>query len=373
MNTDIRLSVGFWRHPKTVKLQRRLGLEAVRSLQILWLWAAENRPSGDLSGMDEEDLAIAADWLGETEKLVGALSSIGFLDGESGSYSLHGWQENNAWASGEPTRADKGRFARLKGIESLKETAQALETVGVTRISKADYAALVDEGTRKVTLDRLLKEAQGQPSEGPQGDLKQTSEDTLRQPPTPTPTPAPTPAPDPTPNVSLGENTCSPAGDGQRTQTAPKPKRNSVLSGKRLETFEQFWDAFDHKHGRGGAEKAWAAIPTLTDGLVEKICDAARKEAARRPAWVARGMTPKMAQGWLSERRWEDDYSQPAQTPAYRGQPQSGMTWADIRTEKNKQACQNGLKKYLEEQGLSTEEEFEQRPYEEEWTVTVEE
>lgn len=384
MNTDIRLSVGFWRHPKTVKLQRRLGLEAVRSLQILWLWAAENRPSGDLSGMDDEDLAIAADWLGETEKLVGALSSIGFLDGECEGYSLHGWQENNAWASGEPTRADKGRFARLKGIEALKETAQALEAAGVTRISKADYAALVDEGTRKVTLERLLGQSQGQPSEVPQGELKGTSEDTLRQPPTPTPTPtpAPTPAPVPTPNVSLGENTCSPAGAGQRTQTAPKAKRVSVLSGKRLETFEQFWDAYDYKHGRGGAEKAWAAIPTLTDGLVEKICDAARKEAERRPAWVAKGMTPKMAQGWLNERRWEDDYDTPQPQPAQGRRPYvpqgqqgqyAGMTWGEIRNEKNKQACRNAVREYLAEKGIEMEEEEYEQPDDEHWTVTVNE
>lgn len=214
MNTDIRLSVGFWRHPKTIKLQRRLGLEAVRSLQILWLWAAENRPSGELSGMDDEDLEIAADWNGGPGKLSEALSSVGFLDGGIGGYSLHGWQENNAWASGEPARADKGRFARLKGIEALKASAQALEAAGVTRISKADYSALVDEGTRKVTLERLLGQAQGQPSEVPQGDLKQTSEDTLRQPPTPTPTPTPTPVP--TPNV-FEEHTH----DGSRGSYAP--------------------------------------------------------------------------------------------------------------------------------------------------------
>lgn len=65
MNTDIRLSVGFWQHPKTRKLIKRLGLEAIRSLQILWLWAAQNRPDGVLSGMDWEDIELAADWQGE--------------------------------------------------------------------------------------------------------------------------------------------------------------------------------------------------------------------------------------------------------------------------------------------------------------------
>ena len=163
------------------------------------------------------------------------------------------------------------------------------------------------------------------------------------------------------------------AGVAPRKQSARR-KAKPVLDGWRMDAFEKFWDAYAHKFGRGGAEKAWAAIPNLDAGLVERICDAARKEAARRPAWVAKGMTPKMAQGWLSERRWEDDYSQPAQTPAYRGQQgqYAGMTWAEIRDEKNKQACREALKEYLEEQGIQ-EEELEQQSENVQWTVTVEE
>lgn len=47
---DIRLSVHFPDHPKTVKLERRLGFQGVRSLLSLWAWAAQNRPDGDLGG-----------------------------------------------------------------------------------------------------------------------------------------------------------------------------------------------------------------------------------------------------------------------------------------------------------------------------------
>lgn len=42
MNSDIRLSVGFWQHPKTRKLVKRLGLEGVRSkgarMPTEWRW-----------------------------------------------------------------------------------------------------------------------------------------------------------------------------------------------------------------------------------------------------------------------------------------------------------------------------------------------
>ena len=174
----------------------------------------------------------------------------------------------------------------------------------------------------------------------------------------------------------LGENTYCAAGAAPRTQkpqAGRKPK--SILSGKRLEAFEQFWDAFNYKRGRGGAEKSWAAIPQLTDSMVAQICDAARKEAARRPALEARGMTPKMAQGWLSERRWEDDYSQPrpASAPAFRGQPQAGMTWAEIRDAKNRQACMDVLNELRAERG---EVPMEVQQYgngaNEVWTATVE-
>ena len=209
MNTDIRLSVGFWRHPKTVKLQRRLGLEAVRSLQILWLWAAENRPSGDLSGLDDEDISIAADWTDEARSFAGALSSIGFLDGESGSYSLHGWLENNSWAAAEPSRGDKGRFSKLKSMEATKPVAQALEKAGVCLVSKADYAGLKDEATRGATLERMLKDASSTPAGSPQenllGDPRVTQGDTQGSPlapaPVPAPIPTPTPIPIPAPNA----------------------------------------------------------------------------------------------------------------------------------------------------------------------------
>ena len=60
--SDIRLSVDFFQHPKTIKLERRLGIEGVKALLSLWMWDAQNRPDGVLSGMDPEDIEIAAGW-----------------------------------------------------------------------------------------------------------------------------------------------------------------------------------------------------------------------------------------------------------------------------------------------------------------------
>lgn len=138
---------------------------------------------------------------------------------------------------------------------------------------------------------------------------------------------------------------------------ASKPKPRHVLEGKRLETFNRFWKAYGWPKGKGGAEKAWAAIPELTDALVDRICEAAAKEAAQRPALQARGLTPKWAQGWLSERRWEDDYeaTQPQARPAYQPQGQQ-KTWAEISDEKMKQDCLKGMYDYMDMMGIPHEE-----------------
>ena len=175
----------------------------------------------------------------------------------------------------------------------------------------------------------------------------------------------------------------SASGDAPRAQAepqpaqnpAPKPKPRPVLEGKRLESFEQFWDAYGYKKGRGGAEKAWAAIPTLTDALVKQICEAARKEAAQRPALEASGRTPKWAQGWLSERRWEDDYDTPSVQPQTRPAFQQGgqpRTWDEIRDEKMKQDCLKGMYDYMETMGIAHEENenADERPCDH-WTAEV--
>ena len=172
----------------------------------------------------------------------------------------------------------------------------------------------------------------------------------------------------------------SASGDAPRTHDstqnpAPKAKPRPVFEGKRLETFNRFWKAYGWPKGKGGAEKAWAAIPELTDSLVDRICDAAAKEAAQRPALQARGLTPKWAQGWLNERRWEDDYEATQPQPQQRqgslfaqtqDQPKS---WDQMRYEKNLQAARAAYEQLkAEEQGLDAQEE-EYEP--ERWTAEV--
>lgn len=75
----------------------------------------------------------------------------------------------------------------------------------------------------------------------------------------------------------------------------------------RLSDFEIFWNTFAYKQGKGGAEKAWLSIKNYSSELFRLIIEGAKKEAARRPTLINQGKTPKWAQGWITERRWEDE------------------------------------------------------------------
>lgn len=85
-------------------------------------------------------------------------------------------------------------------------------------------------------------------------------------------------------------------------------KKKRKLSGKRLEAFNLFWTAFDYKFGKAAAADSWLDIPVLKNGLVNEIVEAAKAEASLRQDKINNGQTPKYAQGWISDRRWEDEY-----------------------------------------------------------------
>ena len=115
MSTDIRLAVNFWQHPKTIKLMRKGGMEAVRSLQILWCFCAQERTSGILDGMDIDDIEIAADWHGDEGSFVKLLIAGNWLEYMAdGTYALHGWDERQAYVSKAESRREQAKAAAEK-------------------------------------------------------------------------------------------------------------------------------------------------------------------------------------------------------------------------------------------------------------------
>jgi hypothetical protein len=140
MADDARISTALPRHPKTVKLQRRLGAPGCWSLICLFLWVADNRPDGDLKGMTAEDIEIAAEWPGESGSFVATLSEIRFVDGQAGAYTIHDWVQHNPWAAGRPQRVAVARAAANKRwhdehSKSAKPDAQGMPTACVSHES----------------------------------------------------------------------------------------------------------------------------------------------------------------------------------------------------------------------------------------------
>lgn len=111
MNSDFRVSVGFLRHIKTVKLKRRLGADGVLGLMALWGYAAEHKPTGDFGRCTEEDLEIIARWEGEPLSLVNTLLELGFVEREGDVFRIHDWHEHNAWAAYAPERTERAKRA----------------------------------------------------------------------------------------------------------------------------------------------------------------------------------------------------------------------------------------------------------------------
>ncbi len=119
MNTDVRLYTGFWQHPKTKKMVKRLGLEAARSLQILWLFTAQNKSDGLLSGMDWEDIELAADWQGEEHAFFDYCLGV-WIDETNQGYAIHDWEEHNPWQAEAAARSEQARQNAKAGWEKRR-------------------------------------------------------------------------------------------------------------------------------------------------------------------------------------------------------------------------------------------------------------
>lgn len=76
-----------------------------------------------------------------------------------------------------------------------------------------------------------------------------------------------------------------------------------ALSQYQRDWFDQFWQAFGYKAGRNRAALAWGKLGELAEADYRRIIDAAKAESLRprKPS-----ETRKMAEGWLSERRFDD-------------------------------------------------------------------
>lgn len=113
MNTDFRITIGFFQHPKTKKLKRRHGAEGVLALVKLWEFTAIHRPQGSLYEMDKDDILDAVGYPGDTE-FVDSLEQLGFINKVGHWYEVNDWLKHNQWAAGAEKRSEKARRAAEK-------------------------------------------------------------------------------------------------------------------------------------------------------------------------------------------------------------------------------------------------------------------
>jgi len=197
---DARISVGLPAHPKTKKLIRRLGEGGAWRLVCLFLWVAQSRPDGDLSGMTGEDIELAADWQGEEGAFIKALIEVGFVDGEEGAYSIHDWQEHNPWAAGADARSEKSKWLALCKHHGRAKAAEMMPA----------YAARLQESSKK---DDQCKHKAHASSASSMHEAENSS------------APSPSPSPLPSPNVeNLNTSVASaPVGPQATTQQTACP------------------------------------------------------------------------------------------------------------------------------------------------------
>lgn len=79
------------RHPKLLKLAGALRVhraQALGHLHYLWWWALDYAPTGDVSALSSAEIAAAAEWSGDVEKIAQALRESGWLDPDG---TIHNW------------------------------------------------------------------------------------------------------------------------------------------------------------------------------------------------------------------------------------------------------------------------------------------
>jgi hypothetical protein len=291
MNKDIRVTVGFADHPKTVKLIRKRGEEAFRCLIRLWLYAAEYRPSGALAGMMDDDIAIASGWGGNEAEWVQSLVDVGFLDGNPGAYSLHDWETHNPFAchaAERSERASKAARAKWDRIRNAEEMREATKNDAICNANDMLDACVMHEERNA-----------------------------------PSPSPSPSPSPNPCKQSSLGVNT------PREGFPEPRPVSEIVKIGNAC------LEAVGHDPvrfvGNFSAVQAWLNSGFSSDEIMTASAALAARPGFVTPgnpmAWLAKAMPDEIArQRRAAEKDKVDDLGMPIEPeidwknhPIYRG------------------------------------------------------
>ncbi len=152
MNHDFRITVGFFFHPKTLRLQSELGDSGILALIRLWEHTAAHRWGGVLMEYTPRMIGDVVRWADDPRGLVDALVHIGFLDKVDGGYLVHDWPEHNPYCTEVEQRIERARKAaevRWKGDAASNPRSNAGSNAGRNASRNAPDPSRPVKPTRK--------------------------------------------------------------------------------------------------------------------------------------------------------------------------------------------------------------------------------
>lgn len=142
----IEVHAGLRGHPKTKRLMRRLGISSIVAqshLVAFWVWVMEYRPNGDLTSLEDEDIAQGAGWEGDPALFVDALltcsygTGCGFIERVGTAFFVHDWHEYGGKVVYNRF-CDAFRKREKRGPSHAEITAANLFPVAMLRLSTLD-------------------------------------------------------------------------------------------------------------------------------------------------------------------------------------------------------------------------------------------
>lgn len=122
----IELHQSVWTHRKTFLMSAALGVDdtaAVGHLARLWCWGIDNAgEQGELTGLPDAAIALAAGWKKKPDVFVAALVSSGYVDDVAGVRALHDWDSyagrllRKRAANAQRARTSRTRNADVAGL-----------------------------------------------------------------------------------------------------------------------------------------------------------------------------------------------------------------------------------------------------------------
>ena len=260
----IEFHQGLAQHHKTRRLKRVLGIniaQAVGHMAMLWTWALDAAPDGDLSPFDSLDIAEQVGWEGDPQTFIDGIAAAGFADKEGDRLLIHDWH-NYGGKLADKRRTDAERKRLSRGCPTdVQRTSLDVHSPSVGRRGNSTvHDSTVPNHVHAHSDERALSVPF---EEGP---------------------------------YPIASEDVAPKGAAKK-RAAPRragPGR-----------FDEWWQVYPRHIARKDAEVAWASLAP-SDELINRIITATMAQA-QTDAWTKdRGEFVPYPATWLRAERWND-------------------------------------------------------------------